>query len=248
MAKPSTVIELALAQVGTRENPPGSNKQPYGAELDTMPWYLYKDSSGKVWIHHVNSFDWCTSFHDDMFIRAYGIDKARKMLFRPEYNNYGAVVKYSWNYYKAKNRTGSEPKKGCSIFFQNAKGLSHIGIVYDFDGKYVYTVEGNSGTNNQYVVKNKYLRTDNYIYGYGYPDFDEEDPKYVPGKWYTKTCKDYLNLRTTPAVKDGNTAGTLTGHPRIRADAVTWDVNGNTWLEIGGLWVCATYGKETYIS
>lgn len=248
MAKPETLITLALSQVGTREDPPGSNRQPYGAELDTLPWYFYKDKSGKTWIHKVNGFDWCTQFHDDMFITAFGINTARKILFRPEYNNYGAVVTYSYNYYKAKGRIGTTPKKGCSIFLKRNGTLTHIGIVYDFDDKYVYTIEGNAGTNHQYVVKNKYLRTDTYIAGYGYPDYESEDPKYEPGKYYTKICKDYLNIRTTPAVKDGNVTGRLEGNCKIRCDAVTWDTNGNTWIDIGGLWICAVYGKETYIS
>ena len=39
------VIEYALSQIGTAEDPLGSNKQPYGAMLDELPWYLYKEGT-----------------------------------------------------------------------------------------------------------------------------------------------------------------------------------------------------------
>lgn len=246
MAKADALIALALSQVGTREDPPGSNRQPYGAELDTLPWYLYKDSNGKIWIHKVNGFDWCTQLHDDLFITAFGIDTARKILYRPQYNNYGAVVTYSYNYYKAKNRIGSTPKKGCSIFFKRNGEFTHIGIVVDFDNKYVYTVEGNAGLNNQYVVKNKYLRTDCYIAGYGYPDYDEEETPYIAGGLYTKVCNDYLNIRMAPALS-GMICGRLDGHPVIRCCGVSIDDKENIWLDIGNLWICAKYGNEVYM-
>ena len=119
--------------------------------------------------------------HDDCFLRVFGIDKARKMLCRPVYNNMGAVVKYQVNYMKAANRFGSTPKKGCSIYFKNSAGPSHIGIVYDFDNKYVYTVEGNAGNHCWYVVKNKYSLKNERILGYGYPLYDSEPVPPTPG-------------------------------------------------------------------
>lgn len=173
MGQIENLINYALSQVGTAENPLGSNKQPYGAYIDSTDWYLYKDGS-KTWRHLVNGYDWCTQFHDCCFLKVFGIDKARKMLNRPVYNNYGAVVKYQYNYMKAINQVGNSPKKGCSIYFKNNNGLSHIGIVYDYDSTYVYTVEGNAGTNCWYVTKGKYYRTNSRIAGYGYPLYDEE--------------------------------------------------------------------------
>lgn len=167
------LVEYALSQVGTAEDPLGSNKQKYGAYIDSTDWYLYK-SGDREWIHKVNGYDWCTQFHDACHMATWGIDKAREILYRPKYNNYGAVVKYSYDYYKSVGKTGSTPEKGCSIFFHNSKGLSHIGIVVDFNKDYVWTVEGNAGKNNWYVVKNSYKRSSSYIYGYGYPDYQEE--------------------------------------------------------------------------
>lgn len=187
------VIEYALSQIGTAEDPLGSNKQKYGAMLDELPWYLYKEGD-REWIHKVNGYDWCAQFVDASFITTYTIDTARKMLFRPTYNNYGAVVKYAFNYFKNAGRgykkEDYDPKPGDVIYFQNSEGLSHTGIVVAVDSTTVTTVEGNSGKNCWYVAKSTYSKTSSYIYGYGHPDYDEPEPPVkngwvkVDGKWY----------------------------------------------------------------
>ena len=69
MADRKKVIDYALSQIGTAEDPLGSNCQKYGAELDKIPWYLYKED-GKVWIHQVDGNDWCTQLVDASFINA----------------------------------------------------------------------------------------------------------------------------------------------------------------------------------
>ena len=190
MTEAEMIVKYALSQIGTAENPLGSNKQKYGAYLDTIPWYLYRDSSGKTWIHKVNGFDWCTQFHDASHVITLGIDRAREVLYRPQYNNYGAVVKYAYNYYKGKGAVGNVPKIGCSIFFQNKNGLSHIGIVVEFNDKTVTTVEGNTGSNGWYVAKKTYNRKDSYIYGYGYPKFADVKPSDYPTPPFTMSVQE----------------------------------------------------------
>lgn len=173
MADYKDLVKLALSQVGTAENPLGSNKQKYGEYIDQTNWYEYKDAT-HTWIHKVNGYDWCTTFHDWCFVKTFGIDEARRLLNRPRYNNLGAVVKYAYGYMNSIGKIASTPEIGCSIYFKNAKGLSHIGIVYDYDDKYVYTVEGNAGTNCWYVAKGKYLRTNSRIVGYDRPLYKVE--------------------------------------------------------------------------
>lgn len=173
MADYKDLVKLALSQVGTAENPLGSNKQKYGEYIDQTNWYEYKDGS-KTWIHKVNGYDWCTTFHDWCFVKTFGIDEARRILNRPRYNNLGAVVKYAYGYMNSIGKIASTPEIGCSIYFKNAKGLSHIGIVYDYDDKYVYTVEGNAGTNCWYVAQKKYSRNYERIVGYDRPLYKEQ--------------------------------------------------------------------------
>lgn len=252
------VVEFALSQVGTAENPLGSNKQKYGALLDNINWYLYKDNT-HTWVHKVNGFDWCTQTVDATFIEKFGIDKARKMLFRPVYNNYGAVVKYAFNYFKSAGRgyTKEEynPKIGDVIYFQNSKGLSHTGIVVAVDDSTVTTVEGNSGKNNWYVVKKTYKKTDSYIYGYGHPDYQEE-PKpqptpetmdfsdlkqlyYRKGNVFTGTAVRVVQSVVIPAEIDGSfgqrTENAVKEFQKKEGITVDGIVGAETW---GRVWRC----------
>ena len=249
------VIEYALSQIGTAENPLGSNKQKYGALIDSTDWYLYKDGS-KTWRHLVNGYDWCTQFVDASFISTYTIDAARKMLFRPVYNNMGAVVKYAFNYFKSAGRgyTKEEysPKAGDVIYFQNAKGLSHTGIVVAVTSTQVTTVEGNSGTNAYYVAKHTYSKTSSYIYGYGHPDYSEDpDPKeldgFKVGNDYEVTCSDPLMIRKGPATSYAK-VGELKKGDVIKCTALRHDDNGNTWLQFDKGWSCGLYQGERYMA
>ena len=69
---------------------------------------------------------------------------------------------------------------------------------------------------------------------------------YIAGKLYKKVCRDYLNIREKPSLS-GKFCGRLDGSPVIRCCGVSIDTDGNIWLDIGNLWICARFGKETYI-
>ena len=255
------LVRYALSQIGTAEDPLGSNKQKYGELLDTQPWYL-RTKDGKVYIHKVNGFDWCTSFVDASFITTFTLDKARTMLFRPTMNDYGSVVKYAFNYFKGakKGYTKSEynPKAGDVIYFQNKDGLSHTGIVVEVTDTTVTTVEGNSGKNCWYVAKSTYKKTSSYIYGYGCPDYDavdpEPDPKeldgYKVGKTYQIAC-DSLNVRTKAEVSSSALIVTsIDRNTKVKCLALTSDTEGNTWMRIdkpSAGWICCHYRGERYV-
>ena len=245
MADPIIVIEMALDEVSTnsKETPPGSDNNPYGRDIDTNypTWY-----NGKK-----NGHPWCTQFHDDMFIRSYGEAEARKLLNRPE-KSLGAVVKYAYNYYKQAGRVGSDPQRGASIFFHNTEGLSHIGIVTNFSDTHVWTVEGNTWTDDDkthyyYVSTHRYKRTSTYIYGYGYPDYDfTPELHYKKGVQYTVVCSDNLMLRDGAGVGNKILGELRTGAPVLCAD-VKFDKYGNEWIKTGALWCCGRYGREVYV-
>ena len=255
MLDPKAVIEYALSQVGTAENPLGSNKQPYGAMLDQIPWYLYKEGD-RTWIHQVNGHDWCTQFVDASFITIYTIDTARKMLFRPTYNNYGAVVKYAYNYFKSAGKgfpkESYNPQPGDVIYFQNSEGLSHTGIVVAVTASQVTTVEGNSGDNYWYVTKHTYYKNSSYIYGYGHPDYDEPEPDpkeldgFKVGNTYEVICEDPLLIRKGPGTSFEN-VGELKKGDKIKCTALRHDGELNTWLQFDKGWSCGLYHGERYL-
>lgn len=254
------VVDYALSQVGTAEDPLGSNNQKYGAMLDQIPWYLYREGT-KEWIHQVNGHDWCTQAVDAFFISTYGIDTARKMLFRPKYNNYGAVVKHAFNYFKAAGKgfkkSEYSPKPGDVIYFENSLGLSHTGLVVAVTDTKVTTVEGNSGKNCWYVAKSTYDKNYYKIYGYGHPDYGEEPPKpddydgYKVGDLYKVICRDTLNVRTKAGVyEDAQIVTELTPGTTFTCKGLTRDEEKNIWMRIDSPasgWIAAKYRGERYV-
>ena len=77
-------------------------------------------------------------------------------------------------YYKRGQIT---PKRNDIVFFGTGGIPSYIGIVYDADANYVYTVEGNSSTDKTYtpngggVVKKAHAKNSSYIIGYARPAY-----------------------------------------------------------------------------
>lgn len=174
---PEAVIKVAESQIGYHEKASNSQLDDFTANSGNNNWNKYaRDFDEKYpdfYNGKKNGYDWCDIFVDWCFITAYGRAEAQKLLCQPNHS-LGAGCEYSYGYYKDKGQTGSTPKKGAQIFFGD---LDHTGIVIDFDSSYVWTVEGNSGNE---VKKKKYSRNDSWIYGYGYPAYDEVTPTPTP--------------------------------------------------------------------
>jgi hypothetical protein len=119
--------------------------------------------------------DWC-------FVKAYGVEKALELLCQPE-KSCGAGCGYSAEYYKRANRFYKVgPKVGDQIFFWNSKktSVAHTGLVIKVTTSTVYTIEGNTSgasgviDNGGGVCQKQYSITYNRIYGYGRPNYDQE--------------------------------------------------------------------------
>lgn len=177
---PEAVIKVAESQIGYHEKASNSQLDDFTANSGSNNWNKYaRDFDEKhpdFYNGKKNGYDWCDIFVDWCFIQAYGVEDAQRLLCQPNHS-LGAGCEYSYGYYKDKGQTGSVPKKGAQIFFGD---LDHTGIVVDFDSNYVWTVEGNSGNE---VKKKKYSRNDSWIYGYGYPNYDEDMPQPTPDTW-----------------------------------------------------------------
>ena len=94
-----------------------------------------------------------------------------------------AVVKYAAQYYKDNNAFDTSTQYACTgdqIFFKNDNGLSHTGIVVDWDDKGIYTVEGN--TNGGKVAKKFYSYSSPNIAGFGHPRYDDAVASPAPVK------------------------------------------------------------------
>lgn len=176
----STVVDIALGEVGYLEKKSNKSLDSKTANAGSENYTKYGRDMHKLY-PSVMDFPaaWCDAFVDWCFQKAYGVSNAKGLL-GGDFNDYTPA---SAQLYKNKGAWGSKPKLGAQIFFKNSSRICHTGLVYDFDAKYVYTVEGNTSgasgviANGGGVCKKKYLLTNSKIAGYGYPKYDTEPSK-----------------------------------------------------------------------
>lgn len=175
---PQKVIDVALSQVGYKEKASNSQLDDKNANAGTNNYTKYArdiDTKYPDWYNgKKNGYDWCDVFIDWCFIQAYGRENAQRLLCQPN-KSLGAGCTYSYGYYKAKGQVGKSPKLGAQIFFgYKENDLDHTGLVIKYDDNYVWTVEGNTGSEVNEVKEKRYYRDYEWIFGYGYPKYDEE--------------------------------------------------------------------------
>lgn len=164
------------------------NYTKYARDLDNIKDFY----NGKK-----NGYPWCDVFVDWCFVKAFGIENAKALLNQPM-KSLGAGTTFSAKYFKNKGQFYSIPQTGDQIFFKNGNGdINHTGIVVKVDSNYVYTIEGNTSSdegavaNGGSVNDKKYKLNYNRIAGYGRPKYSilpEEEP--VPTPTVTKKSID----------------------------------------------------------
>lgn len=96
-----------------------------------------------------------------------------------------ASVAASRDAWKKAKRFSEYPAVGAQAIY-GSDGSKHTGLVYKYDKDYIYTIEGNTNDSGSEegdgVYRKKRRRRDNYVYGYGYPDYSHPivsaDPKW----------------------------------------------------------------------
>lgn len=171
-----TVVEIALAEEGYLEKKSNRNLDSKTANAGSGNYTKYGRDMHKIEPKVMNfPAAWCDGFVDDCFVKAFGVENAKRLL--GGFNDY---TPSSAKLYKDRGLWGKTPKFGAQIFFKNSTRINHTGLVYNFDDKYVYTIEGNTDgasgiiVNGGGVCRKKYLLTNSRIAGYGYPEYDEE--------------------------------------------------------------------------
>ena len=151
------VIALAKEQVGYK---------PYSGKKNKYADYL--DSLGDFYNGPKSGFDWCECFTDFLFVKCFGNETGRKMLYQPKKST-GAGCGFSAQFYRDNKAWSKTPQLASQIYFGTVGNEQHTGIVTKIDDKYVYTVEGNTGGGNGKVMSKKYTKTNSNICGYGIP-------------------------------------------------------------------------------
>lgn len=175
------VLKIAEAEVGYLEKKTNSSLDEKTANAGYNNYTKYsRDLINMIGSPYAQGVAWCDNFVDWCFIKAYGIENAKKLL-----GGWSAYTPTSAQYFRNEGRWFTSPQKGDVIFFKNNAGICHTGIVYDVDTLHVYTIEGNtSGANGVIangggVFKKSYLRLNSRIAGYGRPNYDSEAVKYT---------------------------------------------------------------------
>lgn len=186
MTAVNKLLDLAAAEVGYLEkksnadldhktaNAGSANYTKYARDLDAIKGFYNGRKQGS---------SWCDVFVDWLFVMAFGVELALKLLCQTM-GGCGAGVKYSAQYYKAKGRFFTKAPKPCDqIFFVrrdkagNITAWLHTGLVEKVVGNYVYTIEGNTSgangvvSNGGGVCRKKYKLNSASIGGYGRPDW-----------------------------------------------------------------------------
>ena len=214
MNQKDKVISILLAEDGYLEkksnknlddktaNAGANNFTKYSRDLDALKTFYNGPKQG---------FAWCDVFVDWGFVKAFGVEEAKRLLCQPS-KSCGAGVGYSADYYKAKGQFHeSQPQAGDQIFFKDSKGsITHTGLVHNVDKTYVYTIEGNTSSasgvvaNGGSVRHKKYKLNYSLIAGYGRPNYVEEREEF-------EVAKTYKNGSTSEPVYSETTLKTKTG-------------------------------------
>ena len=223
----SELIKVAEAEVGYLEKESNKNLDSKTANAGDENYTKYARDFDKKYVNFYNGkkngFAWCDIFVDWCFVKAFGVEQAKKLLGQPN-KSCGAGCSFSANYYKKIGCFSSKPKVGAQIFFKDSKGVPcHTGIVYKVGTKYVYTIEGNTSSavgvvaNGGAVAKKKYTLNYSRIYGYGIPKFDKEP---TTPKKTTTTTNNSSQQKSKISVKEWQVAAIADGFkfPKHGAD------------------------------
>ncbi len=180
------VLAIALSQLGYQE---GASNGAFSGEVSGGQNYVeFSYNMGDLGLGYGGSdYPWCASFVSWCLYQSHSTDQAT---YKDLGRNHVGDYKYIWKeiscsqwvrqlkgagYYKYSAYEGGSytPKYGDLVFFQNSKGVAHIGICLYTSGGRIYTVEGNTSdasgleANGGGVYFKNYALSTSYINGYG---------------------------------------------------------------------------------
>lgn len=152
------ILKLARGEIGIKESPAGSNRVKYNTA------YYGREVSG-------SNLHWCAVFIWWLFQQA----GASALYFGGEKTAYCPAL---LNYHRSQ-KVADGYKPGDIIFFNFQGGFNaqHVGVCESFDGTYITTIDGNTGTANEANGGAVMRRTRNkrYIIGAYRPKYEEAE-------------------------------------------------------------------------
>ncbi|MGI6752820.1 MAG: InlB B-repeat-containing protein [Eubacteriales bacterium] len=200
------VVLVALTQLGYHEGDSDADMGG-GNKSGRRNFVEYNRLFGKVDNSEGNGvsygYEWCASF-STWCVRQAGVPAS---VLKNEVSCIRLIAWLRENSTYITRTSGYIPRTGDLIFFKasdSQKEATHVGLVRYVSGGTVYTIEGNTSTQN--VSLRSYSLKDTYIVGYGVPayasnpsraiDFSMSDG-YLPGTYFINTAT--LNVRRGPS-------------------------------------------------
>lgn len=135
------VIAMAKKYDGYLEKKTNAQLDDFTANAGSNNYTCFGRDYDKIMGTKLNGQSWCAMYLCIMFVLAYGLSAAKKLLG----GNLFSYTPTGATQMGAKHRT---PKKGDAVFFYNSKmgRIAHVGLVIDVDSKKFYTMEGNTSS------------------------------------------------------------------------------------------------------
>ena len=240
------VIEVAETEVGYKEKKSNADLDSKTANAGSGNYTKFnRDLKAWTGVGSLNA-QWCQAFVDWCFIKAFGVDGAKKVLYT--FTNYTPTGSDAFKKRGRYNKRGAgTPQRGDVIYFYSTeKGrIGHAGIVYKVASGKVHTIEGNASDG---VNRKSYALTSTYIDGYGRPDYAAlEGDAPAPAPEIEKPCVEItgsVNVRRGPGV-EYERVGIVKKGDRLKWFGFTYPENG--WQLVayqdGTAWVSGKYAK-----
>lgn len=134
------VIAIAKAENGYLEKRSNSQLDSKTANAGSGNYTKYWRDLADWGLGNYQAQYWCAGFIHWCFVKAYGLEAAKKLLLHAPYISCDTLASKS----KAAGQRYTSPQVGDVVVFWNGSRYSHTGLIYRVSGGYFYTIEGNT--------------------------------------------------------------------------------------------------------
>lgn len=201
---PSKVITVAKKYDGYLEKKTNAQLDDFKANAGSNNYTCFGRDYDKIMGTKLNGQSWCAMYLCMMFVSAYGLAAAKKLLG----GNLFSYTPAGATQMGAKHRT---PKTGDVVFFYNANmgRIAHVALVIDVDSKKFYTIEGNTSSDPGVVRNGGSVNQKSYPINYAaarfatpcYGSISESKGSATPKKEVANSDKNAKNPYQSPDAK-----------------------------------------------